>query len=442
MISRPDDKTIEFDLDLACVEHETEYCWAIRLPKVVPAGGTVDNPKSTCLLTLLEDGKPLGPANATHSRIRSYGSGLYSHWENTLYFSTSDNSSPLSNSRAYHVVVELDAVPNAPKPQAMPEGAELDLSLLFPRISYVKDALAKTACSHDPFYEPEREDELKKKLRILEAKVEYLLDELYTAKSQLRHLTPKSETMLDLAKFQLTTFDYQWGNLPYHDEFLTNPDWQHQAIDDIVQRSGKPADWFKGKRVLDCGCGPGRHTWTFAKLGAQVTSFDMSDNGLAAARASCKDFPNVTIEKRNILDALPYDCDYDLVWCFGVVHCTGDTLRALRNISRHVKVGGMIYFMVYAEPSRNSLEDYVYYHEVYAMRQAIRHLNLEQRAALIKGVQGERHALGWFDAVSSEINDLYTMEELVRLLSYIGFENIQRTMPNDNSHNVIATKKA
>jgi SAM-dependent methyltransferase len=58
-----------------------------------------------------------------------------------------------------------------------------------------------------------------------------------------------------------------------------------------------------GKRVLDCGCGPGRHTWALAHLGAQVTAFDMSDSGLAEAKRECANYPTAIIEKRNIFRA-------------------------------------------------------------------------------------------------------------------------------------------
>ena len=55
-------------------------------------------------LMLFESGKALGPACAHHDLIRTVGRGAFSHWGAELWFSTSDNSPPTSNSRRYVVV--------------------------------------------------------------------------------------------------------------------------------------------------------------------------------------------------------------------------------------------------------------------------------------------------------------------------------------------------
>ena len=53
---------------------------------------------------LREDGKPIGPAHGNHRSIISIGMGKYSHWDSTLYFSTSDNSDPRTNGRHYSLI--------------------------------------------------------------------------------------------------------------------------------------------------------------------------------------------------------------------------------------------------------------------------------------------------------------------------------------------------
>lgn len=54
---------------------------------------------------VFEDDKPLGPAHTNHQDIDRVGSGRYSHWGTTLYFSTSDNSDPRINGRVYKAVI-------------------------------------------------------------------------------------------------------------------------------------------------------------------------------------------------------------------------------------------------------------------------------------------------------------------------------------------------
>jgi hypothetical protein len=93
---------------------------------------------------------------------------------------------------------------------------------------------------------------------MLEAKVEYLLDEVYNAKAQLRLLRPFSQQLADLQEYQLKTFDLQWLEPPYHDQFLTNPAWRNEATADVCQRLEVDSEWLRGEKVLDCRCGLGR----------------------------------------------------------------------------------------------------------------------------------------------------------------------------------------
>ncbi|MGA9855070.1 MAG: sulfotransferase [Gammaproteobacteria bacterium] len=52
-------------------------------------------------LRLFEDGRPLGPAHSLHCWIRDPGTGRYSHWQERLLFTASDNSNPNTNGREY-----------------------------------------------------------------------------------------------------------------------------------------------------------------------------------------------------------------------------------------------------------------------------------------------------------------------------------------------------
>jgi hypothetical protein len=64
-----------------------------------------DDPKSPrrSRLVLYENGREIGPAHALHQTVREVGSGAYSHWQEHLYFSSSDGSDPRHNGRDYSV---------------------------------------------------------------------------------------------------------------------------------------------------------------------------------------------------------------------------------------------------------------------------------------------------------------------------------------------------
>jgi SAM-dependent methyltransferase len=56
---------------------------------------------------------------------------------------------------------------------------------------------------------------------------------------------------------------------------------------------------FKGKRVMDVGCGMGRNPYWFIDAGAaSVLAVDVDDSSLGAARKNLAPFTNAKVEKR------------------------------------------------------------------------------------------------------------------------------------------------
>src|SRR4051794_35152040 len=177
-------------------------CWTIRLPDNIAAGDTADRPTRSTL-ELRESGISLGPAHADHTRIRSIGRGLFSHWHNYVYFSSSDGSDPRASGRVYTVI---GAAATDAEDEDMPAVAESPM--LFPQLAAIADSARgmNRFGSVDLLYNPA--GELPDRVKMLEAKVEYLLDELYTAKSYLRYLLPGLPVIASLKKHQLETFDF------------------------------------------------------------------------------------------------------------------------------------------------------------------------------------------------------------------------------------------
>jgi hypothetical protein len=56
-----------------------------------------------CLKRVALSGR-LGPAHRAQNFIGEYGCGQFSHWGETIYFSTSDNSDPRTTGRTYSIV--------------------------------------------------------------------------------------------------------------------------------------------------------------------------------------------------------------------------------------------------------------------------------------------------------------------------------------------------
>jgi hypothetical protein len=83
---------------LGTIWPEGGYCHKASVPRHL-----LSDRDGLSSLVVLEDGRPLQGAGALHDEIRQLGCGRYSHWGDTLYFSTSDNSDPAGNGRAYWV---------------------------------------------------------------------------------------------------------------------------------------------------------------------------------------------------------------------------------------------------------------------------------------------------------------------------------------------------
>lgn len=62
-------------------------------------------------LVLLENGKRIGKAHTLHDEIRRTGRGAYSHWGESVYFSTSDSTDPRVNGRSYVITADRELHP-------------------------------------------------------------------------------------------------------------------------------------------------------------------------------------------------------------------------------------------------------------------------------------------------------------------------------------------
>lgn len=80
-------------------------------------GDSNDSPKASTL-RLFENGVELTLPHAGHQDIRTLGKGRFSHWGNTLYFSASDNSNPLTNGRTYVYTLDGSGLSNVITPPA------------------------------------------------------------------------------------------------------------------------------------------------------------------------------------------------------------------------------------------------------------------------------------------------------------------------------------
>lgn len=270
---------------------------------------------------------------------------------------------------------------------------------------------------------------------------DYLQLEVSRLRSLVRHLTAGVIAELPLQNNTRDSFDFQWSSSPDGNWIETRPELKTREPGLVLQYTRLPRDWFAGKRALDAGCGSGRFSWALASLGATVTSVDQSASGVAHTRAACAEFGDrVSVRQHDLTQPLELPAHFDLVWSYGVLHHTGDTYGAFRNIAKLVAPGGYLFMMLYGEPTGKDSGEFAYYTEVERLRRATASLSFKERYEELARIKGAEVG-GWFDAVSPVINDTYPFYEIQVWLQREGFTDIARTV-DQSSHCVIARRPA
>ena len=100
-------------------------------------------------------------------------------------------------------------------------------------------------------------------------------------------------------------------------------------------------DRFRGRRLLEIGCGMGTDLASFARGGAEVHAVDLTPRHLAIARQRMINDGRRVKLVRSDGEVLPFPDDtFDVVYSFGVLHHTPGTETAIEEVRRVLKPGG------------------------------------------------------------------------------------------------------
>ena len=105
-----------------------------------------------------------------------------------------------------------------------------------------------------------------------------------------------------------------------------------------------------GDRVLDIGCGPGRHTNELARRGMVAHGIDISSTFIDIARRSAPDgatFQQIDARLLESTGVLDVGTGFDAVVClcqgaFGLMTADGDDLTVLRGMAAHARPGARL----------------------------------------------------------------------------------------------------
>jgi SAM-dependent methyltransferase len=105
---------------------------------------------------------------------------------------------------------------------------------------------------------------------------------------------------------------------------------------------------YRGKRVLEVGCGAGTDLVRFARSGAAVTGVDLSSSAVALARQNFSQQGLPADLREADGEHLPFpDSTFDFVYAHGVVQYTADDRALVDECRRVLKPGGTVVFQVY-----------------------------------------------------------------------------------------------
>ncbi|NQS88961.1 class I SAM-dependent methyltransferase [Patescibacteria group bacterium] len=136
----------------------------------------------------------------------------------------------------------------------------------------------------------------------------------------------------------------------------SNPCGSLHEEDKYINQSKIPlyADFesYKGKKVLEVGCGVGVDGIQFAKVGAFYTGVDLTEAGIRITQERFNLSNQTGILRKANAEDLPFsDGSFDHVYSFGVIHHSPHPERIVDEIYRVLKPGGTATIMLYNKTS-------------------------------------------------------------------------------------------
>lgn len=155
-----------------------------------------------------------------------------------------------------------------------------------------------------------------------------------------------------------------WNNRPCNIRHSTSPIGTKEYFDEVEARryANEPHNYafaefdkWKGKRVLEIGCGIGTDAVNFARAGANYTGVDLSSESIKLAKQRFDvfgltgEFFECNAEELNIVFD-PHE-KFDLIYSFGVIHHAPSPQRIVKCLPALLKEGGEARVMLYAKDS-------------------------------------------------------------------------------------------
>lgn len=134
-------------------------------------------------------------------------------------------------------------------------------------------------------------------------------------------------------------FGHSWGifneMLPIHEEQF------------VRWTTGVSKDYWKGKKILDVGCGIGRNSyWPMTYGASSALCIDVDERTLSAARKNLAKYEAAKVEFKSIYELENID-EFDVSFSIGVIHHLEKPDKALKKMYQATKPEGLTVIWLY-----------------------------------------------------------------------------------------------
>ena len=152
-----------------------------------------------------------------------------------------------------------------------------------------------------------------------------------------------------------------WSRRPCNIRHSTKPVGTREYFDEVearkyfvephIPRFADFARW-RGKKVLEIGCGIGTDSINFARAGADITVVDLSEESLALCKQRFGvyglDANFYEGNAEHLSDFVPVET-YDLIYSFGVIHHTPHPEQVMQELQQYCKPDTELRLMLYTK---------------------------------------------------------------------------------------------
>lgn len=121
-------------------------------------------------------------------------------------------------------------------------------------------------------------------------------------------------------------------------------------LQDYMQEAFQFDKW-RGKSVLEIGCGSGIDAVEFARHGADVVAIDITDNAVALTKELAKEAHQDIVVIKAEIEQISTVEKFDCIYSYGVLHHIPDVDSVLKEAHRLLKPSGVIMAMLYHKDS-------------------------------------------------------------------------------------------